>query len=109
MKSFRELFEPLGIAALGAPPEGSEYATGLGRTAWTLMNLILDPQTPAAARIAAIRDAVDRCEGKALPSAGDGKSRMIEFQEHFRWDRVSNKEAAELGRLLRLVDPDAED
>jgi len=100
--SFRALLEALDAAAAMDSPSGV-YTHGSGLAAHTLMRLLVDPETPPAARVAAIKEIADRCEGKTrVASDGLGEAGVASVED-LRLAQLTDEQFRQFAELLKLV------
>ena len=97
MPNFSELLKGLDTKAALLPPQGP-YTHGVGLAAHTLLQLLASPDTPPAARIAAVREVADRVAGRARVAEPeqDGDVRLSQLLKH----RLDPIELDQLERLL---------
>lgn len=100
-KSFRELFDNLDFytTPVSSPPEG--YSSGLALVAWKLFTCMMDANTTDGSRVSAIREIVDRYQGRPGPiqESKDAATRE-EIYAALDFDLLSQEEANLAGQLL---------
>ena len=102
MNTFAELLKNLKASSAYEPP-APEYKSGLGYVAWCLWQLMCEGGD--AAKIAAIKEIVDRCQGRTATSAAPQMSDADAILNTLALERLSKDEARELGRLLLKSSP----
>jgi hypothetical protein len=102
MSSFKDLLMALDTRAALAGPTG-EYTSGAGLAAHTLMRVLVDPDTPAPAKIAAAKEIADRCEGKSRQAAEERQDTTAVTLDDVELANLTHEESREFARLLRLA------
>lgn len=102
MRSFAELLQGLDAMTARSAPTG-DYTHGQGLAAHTLMALLVSPDTPPAARIAAVREIADRCEGRPRVGSDLTREGSLARWEDLSLAEITQEELSTLVSLLRRV------